>query len=294
MRYRVATFIFSVLWLMFLPAAFSRAEDPLLDSVTLYASFDEQVVADFGGGGLKPRTRSDHPTEKGEYVFQDGFEASVFRIAESRGAAGGALQCVDVLPRRGRIFFPAQGNLAFDADGWGGAVSLWLNTNPNTLLKTPYCDPVQITHKGAHDGGIWLDFPDSKPRDMRLGVFPALAPDEKPLQESDPLAALVRLSRVPFKVNQWHHVVATWDRFDTGEANGIARLYVDGRQVGELKDRNLAMKWDLDQTGVYFAVNYVGLLDELALFDRALTEEEISQLYSKPGWLNEQKAELTR
>ena len=75
-----------------------------------------------------------------------------------------------MLPRNGRIFFPAKGNLAFKKGGWGGAVSLWINTDPNTLLKTKFCDPIQITQKGANNGGIWFDFNDAKPRDLRMGV----------------------------------------------------------------------------------------------------------------------------
>ena len=34
---------------------------------------------------------------------------------------------------------------------------------------------------------------------------------------------------------------------------------------------------------VRLGVNYVGLFDELALFDRALTAEEVRTLYELPG-----------
>lgn len=294
MHVRLVTILAAVICLALTPAPRIRAEDDLLRAVTLYASFDDQVQADFGGGSLEPRTRRDHAAERGRYVFQDGVDTTVFRIAQKKGAAAGALECVDVLPQRGRIFFPAQGNLDFDGDGWSGAASMWLNTDPNTLLKTPYCDPLQITHKGAHDGGIWIDFPDSKPRDMRMGIFPGLAAGEKPLEESDPEASIVRLRRVPFESGRWHHVVLSWDHFDSGKANAQARLYVDGRLIGEVKDRELAMKWDVEKAGIYFAVNYIGLFDELVLFDRGLAEDEIAQLYKDPAWLNRRKGQLDR
>lgn len=271
-----------------------RTEDDLLSAVSLYASFDRQVRADFGGGALTPRTRFDHPTEAGRYVFQDEIDPGVFRVAEGKGIAGGALECVDVLPRRGRIFFPLKDNLAFDARGWDGALSMWLNTNPNTLLKTPYCDPVQITQKGAHDGGLWLDFPDSKPREMRLGVFPALAAGQKPLPDSDPRALLVHYPRVPFKSGQWHHVALCWSGFDSGRADAQARLYVDGRKIGEFAGREAAMKWDVDRAGIYLAVNYIGLVDELVLLDRALTQEEVALLFESPDWVNRRKNKLHR
>jgi len=46
----------------------------------------------------------------------------------------------------------------------------------------------------------------------------------------------------------------------------------------------------VDQAGIYVAVNYIGLLDELALFKRPLTEAEIGLLHSKPGVLSGLKA----
>ena len=39
--------------------------------------------------------------------------------------------------------------------------SFWINTNPDTMLKTRFCDPLQITQKRAGDGGLWIDFPDT-------------------------------------------------------------------------------------------------------------------------------------
>src|SRR5581483_3921536 len=118
-------------------------------AVTLYASFDDKVQADFGGGNLTLATRFNHPIDKGKFVFEPGYNNQAFRIAKGKGVSGGALEAVDVLPRNGRIMFPAQGNIAFKKGGWAGSVSAWINTDPNTLLKTPFCDPVQITQKHA-------------------------------------------------------------------------------------------------------------------------------------------------
>ena len=50
-------------------------------------------------------------------------------------------------------------------------------------------------------------------------------------------------------------------------------------------DRDIAMRWQLERTGIYVAVNLVGLLDELALFDRPLSPAEIDRLRREPGLL---------
>jgi hypothetical protein len=253
-------------------------------AATLYASFDDGVRADFGGGDLTPGTRFNDEADKGKFVFEKGFDAKVFRITPDKGVHGGALECAEALPRNGRFYFPAKGNLAYRKGGWGGTLSVWLNLDPGAL-KTRFCDPVQITQKGANNGGIWIDFNDARPRALRHGAFPAVTKGQDPVKEDDPAAPLVRVADPGFKAGEWHHVAVTWQNFDTGRKDGRSALYVDGKLVGEIRDRSLATDWDLDETGIYIGVNYLGLLDELALFNRPLTAEEVRQLHSNPGLL---------
>jgi hypothetical protein len=260
-------------------------ENTLAKAVTLYASFDEKVAADVGGGALTLWTRFNHPTEKGKFVYEPGFSAKAFRIAKGQGIHGGALEAVDVLPNNGRIFFPAKGNIGFKKGGWGGAVSTWIKTDPDKLLKTPFCDPVQITQKGATNGGIWFDFNNAKPRDLRMGTFAAIPEGRKGVGEDDPKAPMVRVPGVGFKQTDWHHIVLSWDGFDTGLAKAAATLFIDGKRIGMVKDYALAMDWDMDKTGIYIAVNYLGLLDELAVFNRPLTAAEVVMLHQQPGTL---------
>jgi hypothetical protein len=273
---------------MSLTASAQEPGDPaaLRKACTFYASFEKEAIGDFGEGDRTLWTRSDKEGAAGQFVREHRFDPQVFRIAKGQGfGGGGALECLDVLPRRGRIYFPLAGKLAFKKGGWSGACSLWVNTNPNKLLKTPFCDPVQITQRGANDGGIWCDFPESKPRDFRLGVFPAVPTGAKPIAESDPQAPLVKVAKIDFEVGTWRHVVLNWRNFDTGRADGYAALYLDGKRQGALENRELAMDWSMEEAGLYTAVNYIGLLDELALFGRELTEGEIRQLHDKPDVL---------
>ncbi|MGE3805305.1 MAG: LamG-like jellyroll fold domain-containing protein [Gemmataceae bacterium] len=255
----------------------------LLDSVTFYASFDEAVRGDFGKGGLEPTTRSGPLADPAKWAFTPGVDDKVYWISKDRGKHKGCLRAVDVLPgESGRFFFPAKGNIAFNPKGWAGTLSFWMSINPDTMLRTPFCDPIQITQQGATNGGIWIDFNDDKPRSLRMGVFPAADP---PIKETDADAPLVWVKKPGCKAGDWHHLVITWENFDTGKPNALAKLYIDGKCQGTIRDRAIAMKWDLDKAGIYVAVNYIGLLDELALFDRALSEEEIDLLADKADFL---------
>ena len=46
------------------------------------------------------------------------------------------------------------------------------------------------------------------------------------------------------------------------------------------------MKWDIEHTGIYFAINYIGLLDKFAVFGRELSPVEVSHIYLHPNRLS--------
>jgi len=262
-------------------------EASLLKAVSFYASFDEAVKGDFGGGDLTVFTgvRPAQDPGKPAPAPRKGFDAKVFSISKNKGIAGGCLKASAVLPDNGRILFAAKGNIAFKKGGWGGAVSFWIKTDPDKMLKTSFCDPVQITEKGANNGGIWVDFNDAKPRALRQGAFPFVPEGTRPIKEDDPHAPMVRVPGIGFRAGDWHHIVMSWRNFDTGEKNAESVLFIDGRRIGEVKGLDIAMSWSLDKTGIYVAVNYIGLLDEFAIFRRPLTLAEVRLLQNKPTLL---------
>ncbi len=76
-----------------------------------------------------------------------------------------------------------------------------------------------------------------------------------------------------------------WDRFDTGRADGWTACYLDGRLVGEVRDRDATMGWDAGQVRFHLGSGLVGWIDEAALFGRPLTAPEIQRLFTAPGVL---------
>ncbi|MCA9068145.1 MAG: hypothetical protein KDA84_04445, partial [Planctomycetaceae bacterium] len=121
----------------------------------------------------------------------------------------------------------------------------------------------------------------------RMGVFSGLRPGESPLKESDAAAPIVRLPRVGFQAGEWHHLVVSWDHFETGKNDAIAQFFVDGKLIGELKNHDIAMRWEIEKTGIYLAVNFIGFMDEVAIFRRRLSHPEIKYLYDNPQYLHD-------
>jgi len=82
-------------------------------------------------------------------------------------------------------------------------------------------------------------------------------------------------------VQEWHHVVAIW------HISGEMRIYIDGKldQVGHQTGRGINTRSDLSLKAGRQIVRknraYKGYMDELRLYDRILSEEEILALYNE-------------
>lgn len=72
----------------------------------------------------------------------------------------------------------------------------------------------------------------------------------------------------------------TIEGFNNQSTNALAKLYVDGKLHGELTGFQQTYTWELDKAQIRLGVNYRGSLDELSLFDRALSAAEVSTLYA--------------
>jgi hypothetical protein len=92
---------------------------------------------------------------------------------------------------------------------------------------------------------------------------------------------MVQLARAPFARTKWTHVVFTFDRLNAGKA-GTGRLYLDGKPQGSIKDWDLTFGWDAAKVQLVLAAAYVGHMDDLAVFNRALTDREVEQVYQLP------------
>ena len=81
------------------------------------------------------------------------------------------------------------------------------------------------------------------------------------------------------KSNVFHHVALTYDK-----ASGVARIFCDGAVVAQ---ENIGSFTPLTDTDLYLGkrpagdsvVNSIGLMDEVSLYNRALTTNEIAAIY---------------
>ena len=268
-------------------AAPEAAESPadvagaVASSLTFHASFDNGVDADRAPGDPQLYTA---PSYEEQDQAEPGLGNPAVFVAEDAGRFGHALRFAE--RNQHAIFYRADGNIAYSPESWSGTVSFWLRLDPATDLAPGFCDPVQITDAAYNDAAIWVDFTGENPRQFRLGVFgdveawnpDALGPNENP-------AFADRLTVVddwPFAGDRWTHVAVTYAGL--GRPGGAASLYLDGERVpGDADDVDEPFTWDVDRGAIRLGVNYTGLFDELSLFDRPLTDDEVRALHALEG-----------
>jgi hypothetical protein len=81
-------------------------------------------------------------------------------------------------------------------------------------------------------------------------------------------------------------VVFTCENFNTGKPDGRVALYIDGQPVGRLSDRQHTYTWNSEDAVMMLGLGYTGWMDDLAVFDRALSAEEVRVLNRLPDGVN--------
>lgn len=248
----------------------------LSESLTLHASFDDGLDADFSTG------------DKTCYVKQGGklqpAEANPdAQLLPGEGRFGGALH----FTRKSgfRPAFKDAGTLGYGNENWSTTVSIWLKLNPDQDLEPGYCDPVQIVGDNGKKGFIFLEFSkDETPRYFRYAIRPLFQiwnPDsvswaDIPFEKRP----MVQVERPPFTRQAWTHVVFTIENVNDKSKPQAGRLYLNGELQGSIENWDLTFGWDPSQVLLVLGAAYVGHMDDLAVFNRALNQDEVKQLYS--------------
>jgi hypothetical protein len=276
-------------WIVFTSPSIHAEESALtggiLKSLTFHASFNQGSDADYAKGDSRIYTMTDRDPA---IISKPGVHTDEMTIiASNQGLFGDALQ----FTRRASnwLYYKADKNLSYTHRDWQGTVSLWLSLDPQKDLDPGFCDPIQITPRQWNDAAFFVDFDKAgNPRDFRLGAFADIAVWNDQNQNlndiPDSQRPLLKVHSPPFARDQWTHVVFTWSHFNTGEKNGVAAFYLNGKLQGEITGWDQSFTWKPDEESrILIGLNYIGLFDELSCFDRALASNEINRLYELKG-----------
>ncbi|MCK8520028.1 LamG domain-containing protein [Aquimarina sp. D1M17] len=251
----------------------------LKQALTFYASFDQGLEADFALGDKRiytvPNRKATDSSEVGLHYKPD------IRIDEGNGHFGNALLFTE--RSKGYVYYPSKNNISYNTKDWKGAISFWLKLDPSLDLKPGYCDPIQITDVSYNDASIWVDFTKENPRDFRLGVIGDRAvwnPNPEGPDNENPIfiKKLTGVKNPPFSREQWTHIFINFSGLNT--KTGTASLYINGEHKGTRPNIDTPFTWELDKSNIYLGLGYIGLFDELSIYNRPLTDNEIKTLYT--------------
>lgn len=261
------------------------AQEPikLTEGLTFLAAFDGSADATFALGDSKVY----HAKNLNLKDPLAGLPSDVVQLGRE-GKYGGSLK----FGKRSEVFtfYRGEKNVAYNSAALNGTVSLWMKLDPQKELEPGFVDPLQITDKAWNDSCLFLDFTkDDAPRHFRLGVFSDYKfwnPQDTPwdnIAVSD--RPMIVTEKPPFSADRWTHVAFVWRNFNTQQSS--AELYLDGKSIGTY-NKPQRFTWDPSKLAIIPGIYYSGLIDELAIWNRALSASEIEAISTDTAGLNAQ------
>lgn len=259
-----------------------RGDSDLRSVLTFHASFDRGTDAEYATGDpwIYQAPAMDRVKEA-----KPGLPAGdAVTLVPGDGRYGGALRYAR--KSEAIIFFKGKDNVPWVAQGWSGTISFWLKTDFKDLAEG-YTDPLQVTTRAWNDAAFFVEFEKrSNSVPFRLGAYPdhkVWNPKNRDWGEiPKPELPLITVEGPPFSGDRWTHVAITWDRFNTGKTDGTASLFLDGALIETIRGREQTFTWNPGDVRLMLGLGYVGWIDDLAVFRRALTGAELQTVRRLP------------
>lgn len=264
-------------------AASAQNTSALKQALTFHASFDKGFDADFSRGDKTALSRS----KQGTVPLAANDE---LKLVPDGGRFGGGLHFTKKGSTQPR--FKGAGVLGYNATNWSASVSVWLKLDPDKDLAPGYCDPLQIVGDDTKKGFIFLEWSkDETPREFRFAIRPKIELWNPTgldwAKMTDAQRPAVNLRRAPFSREAWTHAVFTLENLNDKAKKPVGRLWLNGKLMGKIENWDLTLGWNPDAVQLVLGAAYVGHLDDLAVFNRALTDAEVTILHGLKAGVQE-------
>jgi len=273
MKINMLLSISKVFFFLITSISFSQNKE-LKDHITFYSSFNGKTSADIAIGDAMIYTAENY--NKSDSA-KPGLHNPDVVLAKNKGLTGDALYFKKA--NKSAIFYKATKNVRYSNTSWSGTVSFWLQLDPNKDLAPGYCDPICITDVRYNDAALWVDFTDHDPRQFRFGALGDLNvwnPENKN-DDTKWNKRTVTVKQPPFENEKWTHIAITFSEVNTTKS--VFKLYLNGKFIGEIKDINDPFTWEEENAKIMLGLGYIGLMDELTVFDKSLDNNEVKTIF---------------
>jgi hypothetical protein len=255
-------------------------ESELKKHVLFYSSFDGKTSADLALGDSYIYTAKNY---KEAAKAKKGLHDPNIVLSKGKGLFGDAIHFKEA--KTAAVFYKSYKNVGYNKTSWNGTISFWLRLDPNKSLAPHYSDPICITDTKWSDAGLWVDFTDHNPRQFRMGAMGDIAvwDPNNDSDEKDWKKRTVTVNPSPFQSETWTHVAMVFSKVNTYKST--FRLYLNGIYQGNIENINDPFTWEVEKGKIMLGLGYIGLMDELAIFNKSLNSEEIKTVYKLKGGL---------
>ncbi len=234
-----------------------------LDENTYYGSI---LIISNGGDetiSISMEVVSNIPTEGliAEYLFTNG-SAEDTSGNNNNGINNGAIATIDRF---------GNDNYAFDFNGLDDYISLGYNTFTETMFPEVTLS-VWFKTNIYHDGRVF---------DGEGGAFPLVEVTNDNIRTAFWDGYSANWYSLPLENNTWTNICVTY-------ANGIRKIYKNGEQSHQNNQFGVTIddfsrEWTIGTTFGHSEF-FNGKIDDIRIYDRALTADEIIALYHEGGW----------
>jgi len=207
-------------------------------------------------------------------------------IAEAEGKIGDCLKFAE--KTKDVLFYQASPNLEAPRRNWSGTMSFWLKPDMDRL-GTENCYPIQLSDGDWNHGGFFVRFRGDRPSLFEFGTVSggdAAQAVQCPDDVTEDRRSITATESTPFVRDEWTMVSFTFENVNPdGDDASVAKLYLNGNLVGQVRNP-LHIKWmepyafkAAPNAAVFLGINYVGSVDDLRIYYRALSGPRIKMLY---------------
>lgn len=252
----------------------------LKESILLYASFDKRLDADIAAGDGKLYSA---PSGNRSRANPGLPEDNLVLHSNEAGRFGQGLHFTKKM--KPVVFFKGEKNLGYNTNSWSGSCSFWLRLDPDKDLEPGYCDPLQFVAQAWGEGNMFVEFSkDHTPRHFRYAILSVTKhwnPNNRGWEEIPELERpMVAVHQPPFTRDRWTHVVFTFSNINSGMKDSVGKLYLNGKLQGAFGPREHVFNWDVSRSALTIGLNYIGDFDDLAVFNRVVTDDEVTAIYT--------------
>jgi hypothetical protein len=254
----------------------------ILSSLLFYVDFDNSFDAAFSVG-------------KGKAIIEvDQYEP--FITSGAGGMFGEAAEFIyedklETIWTKDVVRYPAKENFPYvHGESFDGTIGMWLQVDMESLKERSliWLDPVHLLAESDRNSGkIWMDFVTSELPDTPIFRFGATADRHEGEKQKPGEDHVIIIPHIDFSEDSWHFVVGTWKSLNSIGNTGVLQLYFDGILVGEIREFNHTLDWEIDDWEIRIGLGFKGKIDDFFILNAHVSEEAIGEIYRSGRSLGE-------